>query len=75
MSEHPPPGYGYEQQHQPAAAGRPGELLDRFLARLIDALLLLVAVILIAVGISQDTQRRQAWHDRFAGGTQVLKIG
>ncbi len=42
---------------------------------IIASLASLVAVILIAVGISQDTQRRQAWHDRFAGGTQVLKIG
>ena len=32
----------------------------------------LVAVILIAVGISNDTVRRQAWHDKFAE-TQVLK--
>ncbi len=35
----------------------------------------LVAYITIAVGISQDTDRRQAWHDRFAGGTQVVKTG
>ncbi len=30
---------------------------------------------MIAVGINTDTLRRQAWHDKFAGGTQVLKIG
>ena len=33
----------------------------------------LVAVILIAVGINGDTVNRQAWHDRFAGGTRVVK--
>ncbi|QCW51689.1 RDD family protein [Nocardioides dongxiaopingii] len=33
------------------------------------------AVVMIAVGINGDPQRRQAWHDRFAGGTQVLKVG
>lgn len=182
MTEQPPPGYGYEQQQNPPTAARPGELLDRFVARLIDGILVgviagiigaiiggilglgtssafgtggsiagsivsaiigtaiglgyfvfmensrgqtlgkmvmklkvigpngqnptpeesikrniylafglagvvpiiggiigglasLVAVITIAVGISQDKERRQAWHDRFAGGTQVLKIG
>lgn len=35
----------------------------------------LAAVIAIAVGISNDTARRQGWHDRFAGGTTVVKIG
>ncbi|USQ75714.1 RDD family protein [Ornithinimicrobium cryptoxanthini] len=35
----------------------------------------LIAVILIAVGISSDTVGRRAWHDTFAGGTQVVKIG
>ena len=35
----------------------------------------LVAVIMIAVGINNDPARRQAWHDRFAGGTYVLKVG
>lgn len=35
----------------------------------------LVAVIMIAVGINGDTARRQGWHDKLAGGTQVLKIG
>lgn len=33
----------------------------------------LVAVIMIAVGINNDTVRRQAWNDHFAGETQVLK--
>ena len=35
----------------------------------------LIAVIMIAVGINNDTVARQAWHDKFAGGTRVLKIG
>lgn len=35
----------------------------------------LAAVIMIAVGINSDTVNRQAWHDKFAGGTKVLKIG
>ncbi len=35
----------------------------------------LIGVIMIAVGINGDTVNRQAWHDHFAGGTRVLKIG
>lgn len=35
----------------------------------------LVAVIMIAVGINSDPVNRQAWHDRFAGGTRVRKVG
>jgi uncharacterized RDD family membrane protein YckC len=35
----------------------------------------LIAIIMIAVGISKDTVNRQAWHDIFAGGTQVRKQG
>ncbi|MGA8845238.1 MAG: RDD family protein [Nocardioides sp.] len=35
----------------------------------------LAAVIFIAVTISNDTVNRQGWHDHFAGGTRVLKIG
>ena len=42
---------------------------------LLAGLAALVGEIMIAVGINNDTQRRQAWHDKFAGGTQVLKIG
>ena len=41
---------------------------------LIGALAQLAAVILIAVNINSDP-RRQHWFDKFAGGTQVLKIG
>ncbi len=39
----------------------------------IGAIASLVAVIMIAVGINNDPARRQAWHDKFAGGTQVIK--
>lgn len=35
----------------------------------------LVGVIMIAVGINKDTVNRQAWHDEFAGGTRVVKLG
>lgn len=34
----------------------------------------LIAVIMIAVGISQDSVSRRAWHDKF-GDTRVVKIG
>lgn len=42
---------------------------------LLGGLAALAAVIMIAVGINNDTVNRQAWHDQFAGGTRVLKIG
>lgn len=42
---------------------------------LVGALATLVAVIMIAVGINSDTVGRQGWHDRFAGGTHVVKAG
>ena len=38
-------------------------------------LAMLAAVIMIAVTINNDTVNRQGWHDKFAGGTRVLKIG
>jgi uncharacterized RDD family membrane protein YckC len=31
--------------------------------------------VFIAVTINSDTVARQGWHDKFAGGTRVLKIG
>ena len=46
-----------------------------FVGSLIGGLASLVAVIMIVVGINGDTVARQAWHDKFAGGTRVLKIG
>jgi uncharacterized RDD family membrane protein YckC len=42
---------------------------------LIGGLATLVAVIVIAVGINSDPVARQGWHDKFAGGTRVLKVG
>lgn len=42
---------------------------------LLSGPLQLVAAILIAVGINNDTVNRQAWHDHFAGETRVWKIG
>jgi uncharacterized RDD family membrane protein YckC len=42
---------------------------------LIGGLASLVSVIMIAAGINNDTVARQAWHDKFAGGTRVLKVG
>ena len=41
----------------------------------VSGLASLAAVILIAVGINGDTARRQHWFDKFAGGTQVMKVG
>ncbi|MGH3361406.1 MAG: RDD family protein [Nocardioides sp.] len=35
----------------------------------------LAVVVLIAVGINNDAVKRQGWHDKFAGGTEVRKIG
>lgn len=45
------------------------------IGQLIGGLAGLAAVIFIAVTINNDTVRRQGWHDNFAGGTQVLKVG
>lgn len=44
------------------------------LGTLVAGLAALIGVIMIAVGINSDPVRRQAWHDRFAGGTAVVKI-
>jgi uncharacterized RDD family membrane protein YckC len=41
---------------------------------LLGGLAELAAVILIAININSDPQR-QHWFDKFAGGTQVIKIG
>lgn len=46
-----------------------------FLGALAAAAATVVGLILIAVGINGDPVNRQAWHDHFAGGTRVLKIG
>ncbi len=39
---------------------------------LLGGIAAIVAVILIAVGINGDAVNRQAWHDKFAGGTRVV---
>ncbi len=41
---------------------------------IVVSLAVLVGVILIAVNISSDPVSRQGWHDRFAGGTRVVKL-
>jgi len=41
----------------------------------LSPLLSLAAVIMIAVTINNNTATRQGWHDQFAGGTSVIKIG
>ena len=41
----------------------------------LGGLVQLGAVILIAVGINGDPAKRQHWFDKFAGGTQVVKVG
>jgi uncharacterized RDD family membrane protein YckC len=46
-----------------------------FVGSFLGGLASLAAVIMIAVGINNDTVLRQAWHDKFAGGTRVQKIG
>ena len=46
-----------------------------FIGGFIGGLAQLAAMIFIAVGISGDTVGRRGWHDSFAGGTQVVKIG
>ncbi|WP_324650408.1 RDD family protein [Georgenia sp. H159] len=46
-----------------------------FLGDLVSGLLSLVAVIAIAVTISNNTATRQGWHDTFAGGTRVVRTG
>lgn len=46
-----------------------------FVGAFLGPLASLAAVIFIAVTINNDTVNRQGWHDQFAGGTKVLKIG
>jgi len=42
---------------------------------LLSPVLSIAAVIMIAVTINNNTATRQGWHDNFAGGTSVIKIG
>lgn len=46
-----------------------------FIGPVIGGLALLAAYIMIAVTINNDAVARQGWHDTFAGGTRVFKIG
>src|SRR5699024_2887602 len=46
-----------------------------FIGWLLQGVAWLAAVVTIAVGINNDTVKRQAWHDQFGGGTQVVKVG
>ena len=41
----------------------------------VASLLSLAAVITIAVTISNDRVARHGWHDNFAGGTTVFRVG
>ncbi|MCM3661996.1 RDD family protein [Georgenia satyanarayanai] len=41
----------------------------------LGSLLSLAAVITILVTVSSNTATRQGWHDRFAGGTRVVRAG
>jgi uncharacterized RDD family membrane protein YckC len=45
------------------------------LGGILASLGVLAAVIYIAVTINNNTTTRQGWHDEFAGGTKVIKIG
>ncbi len=42
---------------------------------LLSSLAQLAAVIMIAVTINNNTATRRGWHDEFAGGTSVVKVG
>lgn len=42
---------------------------------LLAGLLSLAAVVMIAVTINKDTASRHGWHDDFAGGTTVVRVG
>ena len=45
------------------------------LGTLLGGLASIAAVVVIVMGINGDSARRQHWFDKFAGGTQVLKVG
>lgn len=46
-----------------------------FVGSLLGSIAQLAAVIYIAVTINNDTVNRQGFHDGFAGGTRVMKVG
>jgi uncharacterized RDD family membrane protein YckC len=57
-----------------AWVGAPILYVFPILGPMIAGLIELVAIIVCAVNISNDPQR-QTWFDKFAGGTQVIKVG
>ena len=73
------------RRQQPDAASRPSGATSTWpsaslgivpvIGSLLGGLASLAAVIMIALNINGDTVRRQHWFDKFAGGTQVMKIG
>ena len=70
--QQPDDGAGRQAQHL-LAFGLAG--IVPVVGTLLGGLASLGAVILIAVNINSDTVKRQHWFDKFAGGTQVMKIG
>lgn len=44
-----------------------------FIGWLLQGIAWVAAVVTIALGINNDTVKRQAWHDRLGGDTQVVK--
>ena len=46
-----------------------------FIGPLLGGVAILIAEIMAAVTINNDTVNRHGWHDEFAGGTTVLKVG
>lgn len=46
-----------------------------FIGWLIQGVAWIAALVTIALGINNDTAKRQAWHDHLGGGTRVIKVG
>ena len=46
-----------------------------FVGWLLQGVAWVAALVTIALGINNDTAKRQAWHDQLGGGTQVIKTG
>lgn len=44
-----------------------------FIGWLLQMVAWIAALVTIALGINNDTVKRQAWHDRLGGGTRVIK--
>jgi len=60
------------REHNAHSRQQPGGLFRRFFARLIDGWIFVIAWIVIAVTIDRSPTN-QGIHDRWAGGTQVVK--